>query len=150
MSSKRRTAPSRLKGEDSSRNRHETRRLTRWLIEAEQEYYNAKSALLDAGLQPPGLDMDSRFIDDADDGYRMSMEREWVVSADSYHLHRWLDNIPRDVESSETAVEARERDMDSWNAEEVDVCDNWSMVADGLERRRIDKWRALATAAHEG
>ncbi|KXT09155.1 hypothetical protein AC579_7292 [Pseudocercospora musae] len=128
----------------------ETQRLTRWLVKAETKYEVAKAAMLDAGIQPPGSDIDSGFIDNVDDGYRISMERDWVVSADSYDMHQWLDNIPDNVDSSETAVCAYERDVDSWDADEVDICDSWSMVADGPQRRRIDKWRALSAAAHEG
>ncbi|KAF7197378.1 hypothetical protein HII31_01188 [Pseudocercospora fuligena] len=124
----------------------ETQRLTRWLIKAEAKYESAKAAMLEAGIQPPGSDMDSGFIDNVNDGYRISMERDWVVSADSYHMHRWLDNIPDDVDPSEAAICAHERDIDSWTAKEVEICDSWSMVADGAERRRIDKWRSLVDA----
>lgn len=124
----------------------ETQRLTRWLMKAEAKYESAKAAMLEAGIQPPGSDIDSGFIDNVGDGYRISMERDWVVSADSYHMHRWLDNIPDDVVSSETAIDAHERDIDSWTAKEVEICDSWSMVADGAERRRIDKWRSLVDA----
>ncbi|EME81338.1 uncharacterized protein MYCFIDRAFT_176623 [Pseudocercospora fijiensis CIRAD86] len=58
----------------------ETQRLTRWLIQAEEEYYNAKSALLEAGVQPTGSDVESDFVDDADDSYRRSMEKDFIVT----------------------------------------------------------------------
>ncbi|KAF7197380.1 hypothetical protein HII31_01190 [Pseudocercospora fuligena] len=124
----------------------ETRRLTRWLIEAEEEYYKAKSALLDAGLQPPGSHIDSGFVDDADDGYRISMERDMILTVDSNRIHRWLRAIPDQTISPEPedVEEAPPRDIDPWVAKEVDMCDSWSMVADGPRRRWIDKWRALS------
>ncbi|EME81369.1 uncharacterized protein MYCFIDRAFT_176650 [Pseudocercospora fijiensis CIRAD86] len=128
----------------------ESRRLTSWLIEAEKKYDNAKLALCEAGVQPLGSNIASGFIDDVDDGYRISEEKAWIVTANSSRLRQWLSNIPDQIEDSETAEDLRERDLDPWTAEEVEICDSWSMVADGAERRRIDRWRSLVDAMAVG
>ncbi|KXT02370.1 hypothetical protein AC578_215 [Pseudocercospora eumusae] len=129
-----------------------SRELTRTLIEAEGEFDLAKAALLNAGIQPPGSDIASGFVDDVDDGYRISAERDWIVNVDSNRIHRWLGEIPDEtqLESSESDDDSHIRESDPWSAREVEICDSWSMVADGAQRRRIDKWRALAAATMNG
>ncbi|KXT09149.1 hypothetical protein AC579_7291 [Pseudocercospora musae] len=129
-----------------------SRELTRALIEAEGEFDLAKAALLNAGIQLPGSDLASGFVDDIDDGYRISTERDWVVNLDSNRIHRWLGEIADEtqLESSESDDNSHIKESDPWSAREVEICDSWSIVADGAQRRRIDKWRALAAATMNG
>jgi hypothetical protein len=115
--------------------------LTRELIEAESALSTAKAAAGEGGIDVPMDDQASGFLDDAADGYRMSMEQAMISSVPSPKIKDWMSGIP---EVASPSFNEHAEEADEWEAEEVEMCDSVSMIAqDAGERRRIDKWRQV-------
>ena len=110
------------------------------MIAAEAALAEAKAAVIDAGIDLASRDQASGFVDDIADGYRMSLEQEFITSVPSPKVKKWLSLIP---EKASPGFNERPETGDSWEAEDVDICDSISMVAEGVSRRRIDKWRQV-------
>ncbi|KAK5724461.1 hypothetical protein LTR15_004506 [Elasticomyces elasticus] len=117
---------------------HTTRRLARQFIEAEEAVEAAKAAAVAAGVQVPGSDIDSGFVDDVGDGYLISSEDEYANTVDRKRIEAWLGLVP-ECDTDDIS----EVDIDDWDTRSAGMSDSLSMVADGAERRRIDKWRAV-------
>ena len=115
--------------------------LTRELIEAESALSAAKVAAMEAGIDVPMDDRASGFVDDVADGYRMSMEQAMIGSVPSPTIKDWVNGIP---EVASPSFNEHANEADEWEAEDVEISDSVSMVAqDAGERRRIDKWRQV-------
>lgn len=113
--------------------------LTRAVIDAETAFASAKAEMCEAGIELPPEDQTSVLDNRADDGYRMSFEQDLMASIPSPGVSKWMSDIPGDA-----AEEVRSpAEVDQWDAEEVGISDSVSMVAEGSERRRIDRWREL-------
>lgn len=111
-------------------------RLTRKLMEAEAAYENAKREAQAAGLRI-GWHQESNFVNDAEDGYRESLEREAAAaSIDRSRIERWLRNVP-----AADCEDAPEVDVDEWDARLDEPLDSVSVLAQGANRRRIDQWQ---------
>ena len=130
-----------------------TQRVTRGVIDAEAEYEEAKAAALAGGIELS--DVESGFLDQPDDGYRVSSEDEEATSIDRRGIQIWVERLPG-AESelwntwlaSQAALRCSEMlaggvEVDNWDAKPIEICDSASMVAEGPWRRRIDKWRAM-------
>ena len=114
-------------------------KMTHELIEAESALSAARAAAIEAGIDIPMDDRASGFVDDAADGYRMSMEQAMISSAPSPKIRDWMSGIP---EVASPSFNEHSEEADEWEAEEVEMCDSLSMIAqDAGERRRIDKWQ---------
>ena len=123
----------------------QTQRMTRRIIEAEQAFEGVKEAAVAAGIQLPGSDIQSGFVDDADDGYRTSLEERLCHDIDRVRISRWLREVPdRDSSGRGDPEESKDReiDVDDWDARTVQISDTASMVAEGRAKRRIEKWQA--------
>jgi hypothetical protein len=115
--------------------------LTRELIEAESALSTARAAAGEGGVDVHMSDGTSGFGDDPDDGYRMSMEQAMISSVPSPKIKDWMSGIP---EVASPSFKEHAEEADEWEAEEVEMCDSVSMIAqDAGERRRIDKWRQV-------
>jgi hypothetical protein len=115
--------------------------LTREIIEAESALSAAKAAAVDGGIDVPMDDRASGFVDDVADGYRMSMEQAMIGSVPSPKIKDWISGIP---EVASPSFNEHSNEADDWEAEDVEISDSVSMVAqDAGERRRIDKWRQV-------
>ena len=115
--------------------------LTRELIEAENALSAAKAAAMEAGIDVPVDDRASGFVDDVADGYRMSLEQAMIGSVPSPTIKDWVNGIP---EVASPSFNEHANEADEWEAEDVEISDSVSMVAqDAGERRRIDKWRQV-------
>ncbi|CAK3956099.1 Hypothetical predicted protein [Lecanosticta acicola] len=138
----------------------ETQRLTRALIDAEAQYQDAKQAAIDAGIQPPGSEIESGFVSDIDDGYRESEEREISETVDKARVYRWrvdtnasVDHRPREhpYDLASTELEFRAANISfhprDWRPREVEMWESASMLAQGPARRRIDKWRDVVRSS---
>ncbi|KAK6425348.1 hypothetical protein LTR81_002376 [Elasticomyces elasticus] len=123
---------------------HTTRRLARQFIEAEEGVEAAKAAAVAAGVQVPGSDIESGFVDDVEDGYLISSEDEYADTVDRKRIEAWLGLVP-ECDTDEIS----EVDIDDWDTRSAGMSDSLSMVADGAERRRIDKWRAVCERGGE-
>ncbi len=131
--------------------------LTRAVFDAEAVYEIAKAEAVEGGvcLGNYMADLQSGFGDDPDDGYRLSEEAATKASVDVSWISSWYDDVlsatsPSDRPfgddegqylSYEQLLQA-EAKCDEWDARTVEVCDSWSMVAAGSERKRIDRWRS--------
>lgn len=135
----------------------ETQRFTRELIRAEAQIEEAKQAALDAGIQPLGSDLESGFLDRDDDGYLESEEREMCEAIDHERIQRWIEGTPDTEQPTGQAHHLLTRldlsafeSQSRWQAKEVEVWESASMVAEGPNRRRIDKWREIADSQGNG
>ncbi|KAK3111930.1 hypothetical protein LTR53_012325 [Teratosphaeriaceae sp. CCFEE 6253] len=126
-----------------------TRRMTRQIIDAEEALDSAKMAAIAAGVQVPGSEVESGFVDDVDDGYRTSLEEEMVRAVDREGIEKWMALAPEGYTDDDVDVEV-DVDVDDWAARSMDLCDSASMRALGPERRRIDIWRAICPLDSRG
>ncbi|KAK4506385.1 hypothetical protein PRZ48_000115 [Zasmidium cellare] len=127
----------------------ETRRLATALAEAEANFTKAKEACLAANISIAASDLESGFLDDVDDGYRMSEENDIIASVNPAGVTRWMEQIPDGLEvdpDSDCQSDAQDAEID-WDARSVEIEDSASMVAEGASRRRIDKWREMCHGA---
>jgi hypothetical protein len=122
------------------------RDLTRALIEAEAVYADVKRKAFEAGVPLPFTDNESVFEGVGDEtGYTMSKEQELVASAPSPTVRKWLSNMPEGGETGSVGEEAQLK-ADEWDAEEVGISDSVSLVAEGRQRSRIDRWQDACLA----
>ncbi|KAI7177230.1 hypothetical protein KC316_g7977 [Hortaea werneckii] len=113
--------------------------MTREVIEAEEAMTEAKRALVDAGIDLFQEDQESCFVDTADDGYLGDHEEKLMAQVPGEKIDGWLKEVPD--RSSPMSVDGR--DADEWDVGDVDIGDSASTIAEGAERRRIDKWRRI-------
>ncbi|KAL8925327.1 MAG: hypothetical protein Q9208_003617 [Pyrenodesmia sp. 3 TL-2023] len=90
------------------------------------------------------------------EGYPMSMEHAMVGSAPMKNIHHWQAGIPKqsmdetlwqDLELkpwSDPVLEPRAREMEGCELRSVAMSDSWSCVDLSRNRKRIDRWRAIA------
>lgn len=116
------------------------RELTRHLIDAEAAYANAKRSALEAGIPLPFPNNESVCGDLGEaTGYTISVERDMVTFVPSPTVRRWLSAVPEGIEVGSVGEEMQ--DGDELEADEVGISDSVSLVAEGRERARIDRWR---------
>lgn len=119
--------------------------LTRDLINAEAAYAEIKRSAFEAGVPLPFEDNETvceAMHEDDGVGYTISKEQELVASVPSPTVRRWLDKVPEGVEvGSPSFGDGGRSESDEWEAEEVGISDSVSLVAEGRERARIDRWR---------
>ncbi|KAI6887196.1 hypothetical protein KC318_g9980 [Hortaea werneckii] len=120
---------------------HKTRELASRLTEAEDLVEAAKTNAVAMGVQIPDSDIESRFVDDVDDGYRISSEAREAAGVDKDSIVKWMTGIPE--EEFEGMTDA---DVDEWDCRSVAISESGSMVAEGSDRTRIDKWRSMCEA----
>ncbi|KAI7189948.1 hypothetical protein KC316_g6074 [Hortaea werneckii] len=118
-----------------------TRELANRLTEAENLVEAAKIDAVAMGFQIPDSDIESGFVDDVDDGYRISSEAQEAASVDRDSIAKWMTKIPE--EDFEGVTDA---DVDEWDHQSVAISESGSMVAEGPDRRRIDKWQSMCEA----
>ncbi|KAK3055554.1 hypothetical protein LTR09_003474 [Extremus antarcticus] len=114
--------------------------LTHELVEAEAAFTAAKQECVEAGVDVCDDDRISGFVDDAGDGYRMSFEQDQVASVPSTKIRTWLSSVD---ELASPSYHEPGGLPDDWDAEEADISDSRSLVAEGSDRRRIEKWRQI-------
>ncbi|KAI7499317.1 hypothetical protein KC367_g4566 [Hortaea werneckii] len=115
-----------------------TRELAQRLTEAEDLLEAAKTNAVALGVQIPASEIESGFVDDVDDGYRISSEVREAASVDKDSITKWMTEIPEENLEERTDV-----DLDDWDCHSVAISESGSMVAGGSDRRRIDKWRSM-------
>ncbi|KAL8655548.1 MAG: hypothetical protein Q9226_003008 [Calogaya cf. arnoldii] len=123
-----------------------TRELTKDLRLAAEAYEEALARR--NALGPNDEDQESGFLDDQDDGYRLSWENEGVVLAPTALINKWLEDIP----DAENIPDMAELEEDAGMHEQVEDCDirsarmsdTYSCRDLTRNRRRIDRWRAMA------
>lgn len=122
------------------------RNLTRALMEAEAVYADVKRQAFEAGVSLPFVDNESVFEGVGDNtGYTISKEQELAASVPSPTVRKWLSNMPEGGETGSVGEEAQ-LEADEWDAEEVGISDSVSLVAEGRQRSRIDRWQDACLA----
>ncbi|KAF2494586.1 hypothetical protein BU16DRAFT_421503, partial [Lophium mytilinum] len=116
----------------------ERSKLTRRLIEAEEEL---EAAIRDAraiGCYWYDYDGTSQCVDHPDDGYRESEEREIAAETDRDRgrIEQWILGQEGPFEDA-TSISTPH--VDEWPIELKKPWDSISMIAEGAERRRIDR-----------
>jgi hypothetical protein len=113
----------------------ESREATADLIQAEEELEQARKHARELGLALGSYDQESGFVDFQDDGYRESLENQWIAYVDRGRIVRWME--------SEDGLPA-EAECDEWDSKTVDISDSVSAIADACKsRKRIDHWRVM-------
>ncbi|KAK3073725.1 hypothetical protein LTR53_004422 [Teratosphaeriaceae sp. CCFEE 6253] len=116
--------------------------ITREFADAQDAFAEAKAALVAAGIQMEDADRASGFVDDVEDGYRLSFEDDLIASTSRPLVDKWLGSIDSEADPDVELSTVVERD--GWDAKSVEIGDSWSCVdfdADG--RRRIRQWREV-------
>jgi len=124
------------------------RDLTRALIEAEATYADVKRMAFEAGVPLPFTDNESVFEvmgDGIGYGYTISKEQDMMASAPSPTVRKWLSKVPEGGETGSVREETQ-LEADEWDAEEVGISDSVSLVAEGRQRSRIDRWQDACLA----
>lgn len=110
------------------------RKVTADLIRAEEVYDDAKSRMHNLEILAEGAEQRSNFVDDINDGYRVSFENDMIASADSALIYAWMENdTSGDIDLSYDRY---------WDALTVEIGESISVVAQDPERRWIDRWCA--------
>lgn len=105
------------------------------LIQAKEEFEQARNHARELGLTLDSYDQESCFIDYPDDGYRESLENQWIAHVDRGRIVRWMES------EDEMPTEA---ECDEWDSKTVDISDSVSAIADTCKsRKRIDHWRSM-------
>jgi predicted nucleic acid-binding Zn-ribbon protein len=116
----------------------DSRDATTMLIQAERELEQARNHARELGLTLDSYDQESCFVDFPDDGYRESLENEWIAFVDRNWIERWMEQEDNTLE---------EAHCDEWESKTVDISDSISAIADTFKsRKRIGYWRAMCKA----
>ncbi|KAL8748570.1 MAG: hypothetical protein Q9184_007211 [Pyrenodesmia sp. 2 TL-2023] len=90
------------------------------------------------------------------EGYPLSMEHAMVGSAPMKNIHRWQAGVPKqslngtswqDLELkpwSDPVLDPQAQEMENCDLRSVAMSDSWSCVDLSRNRKRIDRWRAIA------
>lgn len=114
--------------------------LTHDLMQAEDAFNTAKEACVAAGVDACDDDRASGFVDDAGDGYRLSQEVQQMASVAEPKIASWLGEVDELVSPS---FNDHAESADDWPTKDVDISDSRSLVAEGSDRKRMDKWRQI-------
>lgn len=117
-----------------------TRRYTQNFIKAEAAYEEAKAAALAGGVKLS--DLGSGFPSNSEDGNLSSSDYETKAHRDRSVTPAWIAVLPEETLSPLEPCETPE--LDASSAKSVQICESRSMVADGRERKRTDKWETVA------
>ena len=113
----------------------DSREATKLLIQAEEELEQAREYARELGLTLSSYDQESCFVDYPDDGYRESLENQWIAHVDRGQIERWMaleDEKPEEIE------------CDEWDSKTVEIWDSVSAIADTPKgRKRIARWRSM-------
>ena len=105
------------------------------LIRAENDFEDGKELARRIGIVLNDEDQESNFSDNIEDGYRESMEADFINNVDRSFIKRWM--------SEEEDRPHHSTNCDNWDSKTVDFGDSISVVAEGRERKRIDRWRSI-------
>ncbi|KAG4025573.1 hypothetical protein MFRU_054g00020 [Monilinia fructicola] len=103
------------------------------VIEAEGNYEKARERVRELEVVLSDIYQSSGFANYPDDGYRASMEEAMAGDVDREWIENWMDKNHEALEF--------EGDCDEWEAKSIGLDDSVSVVAEGRERKRIDRWQ---------
>lgn len=121
------------------------RKLVRILEEAEQAWEQARARAKALGVLLNHAGQESDFVDDEDDGYRLSQDPDGKVSRlDHGTIEAWVEGVV-EKESGDGGDESMP-DVEQCGANPIGLSDSLSVVAEGRRRLRIDRWRSICEA----
>jgi hypothetical protein len=112
----------------------ENQEVIKELIQAENEFEEARKLAKKLEVGHNEFDQESEFLDYLDDGYRESMEAAIVGHVDRDSIVKWMEEKDHRTFSP--------IECDTWESKTIDLSDSVSLVAEGRERKRIDRWRS--------
>lgn len=112
-------------------------RLTRNLIEAEEDYEEAKAKAVREGIHLGDDDRSSGFVSLESDGYRESQGNADDENLIPEQFLDWMVKIPDHASPDEPKEWPK---VDEWESTSVEGWDSVSVVAKGSDRKRIDRW----------
>lgn len=113
--------------------------LTRALIDAEEEFEEARERAQDLGAIGSDYGHDFYYGAEYEESWPENKIADYNASQDWGFVEHWMDNIPDST--SQTDVDSVE--VDTWDAEEVDVNDSISMIDCEDYRQDIDRHRRI-------
>lgn len=96
---------------------------------AERELEEVMEYARGVGVVFRDVDQESGFEDRADDGYRLSLERDMVQHVDRSRIEKWM--AEKEDRPNHSA------DCDDWDSRTVELHDSISVVAEGRRRRGL-------------
>ena len=119
------------------------RDLAKNLNEAEDAWEKARVRAKALGVLSNNSYQESNFVDDAEDGYRLSQDPSGKVIKPAHGtIEVWADGVAQ----GETGDDGPMPDVDDWDTETIGPYDSVSVVAEPRQRTRIDRWRSLCEA----
>ncbi|PQE04419.1 hypothetical protein CJF31_00010347 [Rutstroemia sp. NJR-2017a BVV2] len=135
------------------------------LREAEKQFERAREVVRELGTEGSegcvDEDGDGDGYEDGDGGgYRESIGRALVGNVDRGVVDRWVEgveveeDIGRGIEKERgprrgMELADREDSFDEWSARSIGFCDSVSLVAQGKERSKIDRWEERCRGVYE-
>lgn len=117
------------------------RDLARDLTEAEAVWERARDRAKALGALSNNSYQTSNFVDDVDDGYRLSQDpSSKAMKLSRGTIEAWADRIPEEEIGD---YDESMPDIDDEEAESIGPSDSLSVVATGRQRLHIDRWRSV-------
>ncbi len=117
----------------------DSREATKLLIQAEDEFEQAREYARELGLTLSSYDQESCFVDYPDDGYRESLEKQGIAHVDRDRIESWIAL----EDETHAGIEC-----DEWETKTVEIWDSISAIADTPKsRKRIAHWRSICDCA---
>jgi hypothetical protein len=130
---------------------NEVHTTTAALIEAEKQYDRAQEIAHLLGVVGHARDQESHFVDDPNDGYRLSEEMD-VASTNAMrpYVEIWSQQVVYYVIHGMDDTEGRSKDIgDEWSVRSISLFSSISTRDQTRNRRRIDCWRAMCDKTRE-
>ena len=107
------------------------------LIDAEVFLEQVKSRARALGLLRNEWEQDSQFLDEEDDGYRVSFEAYATGGVNRDAIEAWFEEV---IETDDVEIR-RDAETDEWDAKSLEIGDSISCVDYTKNGYRIDRWR---------
>ena len=119
------------------------RDLAKNLNEAEDAWEKARVRAKALGVLSNNSYQESNFVDDVEDGYRLSQDPSGKVIKPAHGtIEAWADGVAPGGSGDDGPMP----DVDDWDTETIGPYDSVSVVAEPRQRTRIDRWRSLCEA----
>ena len=116
------------------------RNLTTAIIEAEASHEYAKVQARALGIIGNDMGQESDFVSQESDGYRESLDAEICAGVNRDYIEAWSTEVGDRRQDHQDPEGQR---SDEWDAETVEISDSISLVDQGRNRRKIDRWRKI-------
>ncbi|KAH8592446.1 hypothetical protein B0O99DRAFT_517557 [Bisporella sp. PMI_857] len=122
----------------------EHQELSKNLTKAEKEFEEADGKAKALRIVQPANGYFQGSHSDRSLGYNSLDEATWIAHVDRDFIHRWLHTIDK-TEVGQVQVS----DCDEWEVKTVELGDSISLVAEGVERKNINRWMSIQIRRNE-